>query len=95
MAVTIKDIAARAGVSRGTVDRVLHNRPGVKPQVQEHVRRIADEMGFLPNRAGKILAARKQPLKIGCFLPGIGNAFFEEVLAGYDAAAAEYAHYGV
>lgn len=33
MAVTIKDIALEAGVSRGTVDRVLHNRSGVNPEV--------------------------------------------------------------
>lgn len=95
MAVTIKQIAEKAGVSRGTVDRVLHNRPGVKPEVAEYVRRIADELGFLPNRAGKILAARKQPLKIGCFLPGKSNPFFEDVVAGYRAAEEEYTHFGV
>ena len=77
MAVTIRQIAAVAGVSRGTVDRVLHNRPGVKPEIAEHVRRIADELGFEPNRAGKILAARKQPIRIGCFLPSKGNAFLQ------------------
>lgn len=31
---TIKDIAEKAGVSRGTVDRVLHNRPGVNKMYQ-------------------------------------------------------------
>ena len=95
MAVTIRQIAAAAGVSRGTVDRVLHNRPGVKPEIAEHVRKIADDLGFLPNRAGKILAARKQPIKIGCFLPGVGNLFFDDVVKGYRKAEAELADFGV
>lgn len=95
LAVTIRQIAAVAGVSRGTVDRVLHNRPGVNAEIAQHVRRIADDLGFEPNRAGKILAARKQPIKIGCFLPSIGNVFFEEVIAGFRAAEAEYSDFGV
>ena len=53
MSVTIKDIAAAAGVSRGTVDRVLHKRMGVNPEVAQRVRLIADELGFAPNMAGK------------------------------------------
>ena len=95
MAVTIRQIAAVAGVSRGTVDRVLHNRPGVKPEIAEHVRRIADELGFEPNRAGKILAARKQPIRIGCFLPSKGNAFFADVIHGFREAEAHYDDFGV
>lgn len=95
MAVTIKEVAAAAGVSRGTVDRVLHNRSGVKPEVAEQIRKIADAMGYLPNRAGKILAARKQPIKIGCFLPSIGNLFFDDVVAGFRMAEEELADFGV
>ncbi|MDD4076288.1 MAG: helix-turn-helix domain-containing protein, partial [Eubacteriales bacterium] len=57
MAITIKQIAVKAGVSRGTVDRVLHNRGGVKPDIAEHVRMIAQELGYKPNRAARLLAA--------------------------------------
>jgi len=95
LSVTIKQIAEQAGVSRGTVDRVLHGRPGVRPEVAEQVRQIADVLGFLPNRAGKILAARKHPLTIGCFFPGVGNAFFDDVSAGFLDAQTEFAHFGV
>lgn len=95
MAATIKKIAEAAGVSRGTVDRVLNNRGGVKPDVAEQVRAIAAAMGYSPNRAGKILAARKQPIAIGCFLPSIGNAFFDDVIAGFRKAEAELADFGV
>ena len=37
MAVTIQQIADRAGVSRGTVDRALNNRGRIKPEVAENV----------------------------------------------------------
>ena len=95
MPVTIRHIASVAGVSRGTVDRVLHNRPGVKPEIAAHVRKIAEELGFEPNRAGRMLAAKKQPLKIGCFLPSIGNPFFADVVAGFRQAETELADFGV
>ncbi|MGH0052889.1 MAG: LacI family DNA-binding transcriptional regulator [Sphaerochaetaceae bacterium] len=95
MAVTIRDIAKKAGVSRGTVDRVLHNRKGVNESVAKRVRDIADEMGFTPNLAGKVLARRKQPLRIGCLLPSIGNPFFDEVIAGFRQAERELGDFGV
>ena len=95
MSVTIKDIAAAAGVSRGTVDRVLHKRMGVNPEVAQRVRLIADEMGFAPNMAGKILAARKQPIKFGCLLPDVGNPFFDGIIAGFHRAEKELSDFGV
>lgn len=48
MAVTIGDIAAMAGVSRGTVDRVLHGRPNVHPLVRGKVQRAAETLGYVP-----------------------------------------------
>ncbi|MBP5401888.1 MAG: LacI family DNA-binding transcriptional regulator [Treponema sp.] len=95
MSVTIKDIALKAGVSRGTVDRVLHNRAGVNPEVAEKIRKLADEMGFIPNKAGKILAARKQPIKFACLLPARAKPFFEDVIKGFKRAQSELSDYGV
>ena len=46
MGVTIRQIAEAAGVSRGTVDRALNNRGRIKPEVAEHIRQIAEEMGI-------------------------------------------------
>ena len=95
MAVTIRDIAKEAGVSRGTVDRVLHNRKGVNEEVAKRVRSIAEEMGFIPNLAGKALARRKQPLRIGCLLPSVGNPFFEDVIEGFRQAERELSDFGI
>lgn len=95
MNVTIKDIAAAAGISRGTVDRVLHNRSGVNPEVAKRVKEIADKMGFVPNKAGKILAARKQKITFAYLLPSSAKPFFDEVLKGVARAEKELSDYGV
>lgn len=95
MPVTIKDIAKAAGVSRGTVDRVLHNRPGVNAQVAEQIRELAQKMGFVPNRAGKILAARKQQITFGCLLPDKSIPFFDDVIKGIQRAQRELSDYNV
>jgi len=94
MAATIRDIARIANVSRGTVDRTLNNRGGVNREVEIRVKKIAEDIGYKPNRAGKALAARKKPIKIGCLLPGIDNPFFDDVIAGIRAAEKEIEDYG-
>ena len=50
--ITIKEIAAEAGVSLGTVDRVLHNRGRVSQETIALVRRIAEENGYYEGEAG-------------------------------------------
>ena len=56
---TIKQIAEKAGVSRGTVDRVLNNRSGVNEETARKVLEIAKLLNYKPNKAGKALAAQK------------------------------------
>lgn len=96
MRVTIKQIAEAAGVSRGTVDRALNGRPGVKAEVEENIKRIARELGYKPNYAAKALADnRYSKKKIGVLLNSEGNAFFDEVLSGVKAALSELEEFGV
>nr|WP_319488773.1 LacI family DNA-binding transcriptional regulator [uncultured Caproiciproducens sp.] len=94
MSATIKDIAKMANVSRGTVDRVLNNRGSVNHEVELRIRKIALDLGYKPNRAGKALAARKKPIKIGCLLPSVDNPFFNDVMLGLRAAERELSDYG-
>ncbi len=94
--VTMKDIAERAGVSRGTVDRVLNNRGRVDAQKAERIRRIAREMGYQPNLAGKGLAARKKRLRLGfCYLDDGKAPFHRKICEGARAYAARLEQYGV
>ena len=66
--ITIKDIAARAGVSTGTVDRVLHNRPNVSKAALEKVNKALEEMDYRPNMYASALAYNKE-YTFYCVLP--------------------------
>jgi len=47
--IRIKDIAEMAGVSTGTVDRILHNRGNVSPSAREAVEKVLDRVKYRPN----------------------------------------------
>lgn len=57
--IRIKDIAERAGVSVGTVDRVLHQRPNVSKPAREKVEKALKEMNYQPNMYASALAYNK------------------------------------
>ena len=96
MRVTIKQIAELSGVSRGTVDRALNNRPGVKLEVQERIKKIAEELGYKPNPAAKALADNRYNTKsIGVLLNSEGNPFFQDVIRGVHAALLELEEFGM
>jgi LacI family transcriptional regulator len=95
MPVTIRNLAVAAGVSRGTVDRVLNGRPGASSEARERVLATAAELGYKPNLAGKSLAFQKKPLRIGYLLMDGQDPLFQEMRRGVEAAAAELAGFGV
>lgn len=90
---TIKEIAELAGVSRGTVDRVLNNRGAVNPRTARKILEIAQALDYKPNKAGIVLAAQKKNLKIGVILFDTGNPFFDDVLEGVNQKSQELGGY--
>lgn len=90
---TIKDIAALAGVSRGTVDRVLNKRGGVHPQTQAKVLAIAKQLDYKPNKAGIVLSAQRKNLKIGVVMFGTNNPFFDDVKKGLISSEEDLSSY--
>ena len=93
--VTMKKIAELCGVSRGTVDRALNGRGRVNAETAEAIRVMAKKLGYEPNPAGKALAARRHKPVIGVVLASQDNTFFDAVLDGMKAVAAQYEIYGV
>ena len=77
MAITINDVAQLAGVSTGTVSRVINNEPGVKEETRIHVLKICEEHGYRRNLRASSLRGKQTGL-IGCILSDLDNPLFAE-----------------
>jgi DNA-binding LacI/PurR family transcriptional regulator len=87
--VTSIDVAERAGVSQSTVSLVFSGkgRGRVSEATQEHVRRVARELGYRPNVAAQALRLGTSRA-VALLVPDITNPFFSRVLRGAQRAAA-------
>jgi LacI family transcriptional regulator len=86
----IKDIASLAGVSIGTVDRVLHERDGVAAKTRDNVKQILKETNYSPNVMAQVLKSRKG-FHIVSLLPepSKDNVFWQKHSAGINRAIEE------
>ncbi len=94
MRVTLNQIAEAAGVSRGTVDRALNNRGRINPEVADRILKIAKEMGYKRNLAGRALALSRTNLRIGVLVQAAGTPFIQSVLTGIKEARAQVREFG-
>lgn len=85
----IKDIARALGLSIGTVDRALHDRPGVNPMTRTRVLSMAQTMGYRPNVAARHLKLKRK-LRISVHLPKEIASFFDAVREGIREAAGPF-----
>jgi LacI family transcriptional regulator len=86
----IKEIAQRLGISIGTVDRALHQRPGINTLTRAKVLKMAQTMGYRPNLAARFLKSRRQ-LQVSVQLPSEIATFFDALRDGIREAAAPFA----
>lgn len=92
---TIKDIAQMAGVSAGTVDRVLHNRGDVSQKSKEKVQKVLDEINYQPNVFAIGLAAKKK-YTITCMIPYyVEHDYWHSVAIGIERARQELRPFNV
>lgn len=93
--IRIKDIATMAGVSEGTVDRVLHERGEVSEKSREAVQRVLDEINYSPNLLARSLASKKH-YRFICLIPTHKPTdYWESVEKGFSQAAIDYLHYNI
>jgi LacI family transcriptional regulator len=100
-AVTIKHVAAEAGVSLQTVSRVINNEPNVRPAMQEKVQAAIDKLGYVPSIAAQrmsgsrsylILAINDRDRTIADWRTREGNDWIDQMLFGGMLKCAEHGY---
>jgi DNA-binding LacI/PurR family transcriptional regulator len=92
--VTIKDVAARAGVSKGAVSLAFNQRPGLSDATRDRIFEAARELGWAPNLAARSLSSRRvdvvglaicRPAKLLGLEP-----FYMEFISGVESVLTEH-----
>jgi LacI family transcriptional regulator len=100
-AVTIRDVAAEAGVSLQTVSRVMNNRPNVRAAIEEQVRNAIEKLGYVPSLAARKMAGNKSYLLLALndrdrtiegWQSGDGTDWVDQMLLGGMLKAAEHGY---
>lgn len=93
--IRIKDIADKAAVSTGTVDRVLHDRGNVSPDVKKRVLEVIEEIGYERNILASALAYNKT-VRVASLLPTPeDDLYWQQTNQGVLRAAKAVQHYGL
>ncbi|MFG1678654.1 LacI family DNA-binding transcriptional regulator [Nonomuraea sp. NPDC049269] len=79
------DVAARVGVSRALVSLVFRNEPGASKETRDRVLRAADELGYRPDNAARLLA-RNRSMVLGVMI-NVRNAFHADLVEAIYAEA--------
>ena len=86
-AITIADVAARAGVSQASVSRVLNGKQSVDPAIVRSVRAAISTLGYSPSVAARSLVHGRNNT-IAMVVPDLENPLFQGILRGLSRAAA-------
>lgn len=89
--VTIKDVAARVGVTDMTVSRVVNGSGPVSDSVRQRVNEAIEELGYVPNRLARGLRSNRTHT-IALMVTDITNPFFTTVARGVEDAASDRDH---
>ncbi|MGF1926259.1 MAG: LacI family DNA-binding transcriptional regulator, partial [Bacteroidia bacterium] len=92
----VKEIARRANVSIGTVDRVLHNRTGVSKMTRQKILDIMKELDYQPNILARRLASKKV-LRFASLIPAVSSetGFWDAPIKGIELAEGEIKQFGI
>ncbi|HEU4607438.1 MAG TPA: LacI family DNA-binding transcriptional regulator, partial [Chitinophagaceae bacterium] len=83
---TIKEIAQRLNISVSTVSRALHDHPSIGLRTKMEVRKLADELKYVPNQTAIFFKQRKT-FTIGVVLPNLREEYFSLAISGVEDTA--------
>ncbi len=75
---TIRDVAAKAGVSVATVSRVMNNRGYLSLEIREKVQAAMEELNYRPSEIARSLSSKHTNI-IGVLLPSLNNCYYPEL----------------
>lgn len=75
---TISDIARLCSVSTGTVNRAIHNKPGINAETKERILKAIRDYGYEPNYFATSLATGRSN-SVGLIVPNISNVYFSDL----------------
>jgi LacI family transcriptional regulator len=90
--VTIRDVAAAAGVSHQTVSRVINNRPDVAEETRHRVWQVIEELGYQPSAIARGLAS-KRTYTLGLITADFSDFFFTQVIVGAEVEARKHGYF--
>jgi LacI family transcriptional regulator len=90
--VTIRDVAAAAGVSYQTVSRVINDRPDVAEETRRRVWQVIEELGYQPSAIARGLAS-KRTYTLGLITADFSDYFFTQVIVGAEVEARKHGYF--
>ncbi len=83
---TLKDVAREAGLSVGTVSRVLNNRGYISDETRQSVNRAMKKLNYQPNEMARSLSKQRSSM-IGVIVPSISHPYFSKLVESLESAA--------
>lgn len=91
MALTIKDIAKAANVSKAAVSYVINGKPGVSEETRQKILEIIRQANFRPNATARGLAGQRTEM-LGLIIPDITDMFYANIVRGVENKANEFGY---
>ena len=93
MGITLQQIAELAGTTKSTVDKVIHNRPGVSDKKRREIQQLLQEHGYEANPLAKALNYQKRKMKVAVVIPGISAA--DDIKKGIDIVRQDFQSFNI
>ncbi|HOB23016.1 MAG: substrate-binding domain-containing protein [Firmicutes bacterium] len=93
--ITLDDLAKELKISKGTVDRAIHNRPGVSPKTKAKVLDLVKKYNYRPDKVARVMSLKAKKITIGVVCPAEPAFFWQHVISGLKAAQKEFADFGL